>query len=505
MRGPALAVPPGSRAERERLTGLRAGPSRNAIAIAIAAALAALFVAIRWPLYTSPGLVLGWNSDAALFGLMARAMADGSDFPLFFWGQRYLGTLTSMLTAAIAAGGEIGPLALRIAASLEVALSIVLFASGLRRAFGGRAAALASLWLVAGPAFLFHFTIAPIGAEQLLLAAAALFWFVMRSPMTAARSWLAAGLLFGFGMYLHQGVMFLGGAIAVALLVERLFGVKRVLAGLLGAAVGYLPAAVVLIRKDVLLYSRTIAEWDVVERWAHLVETLTSDVWLLISDATIAGVAAGCVLIAYAALGMRGGGRGRTIALWTIVFSGGFWILSTYPYPGAVRYIVPALPMLYAFAAAGMLRWWDRGGSRRVIALLAIALTAVPMYAARVRQARDVAAGRAEQYTNWPGGFDPRPVLQAIRDGGYPACYGEAWVAHKLEFLTEPAVPFIVVRGVHRTLPRSLTLIARPGRKCWVGNDGSIRPLSPEEERMHRAGVEWRARRAGLRLHWTRK
>ena len=68
--------------------------------ISIAITLLA-FVAIRIPLFTTGGLILGWNSDAALFGLMARAMSSGAEFPLFFWGQHYLGTVTSMLTAVV--------------------------------------------------------------------------------------------------------------------------------------------------------------------------------------------------------------------------------------------------------------------------------------------------------------------------------------------------------------------------------------------------------------------
>ena len=96
-------------------------------------AVAVAFVAIRLPLYTRPGLILGWNSDAALFGMMARAMRAGWDFPLYFWGQFYLGTLTSMLTALL---GEPSPLTLRIAASLEVAAAIFFFWLALRRIFG---------------------------------------------------------------------------------------------------------------------------------------------------------------------------------------------------------------------------------------------------------------------------------------------------------------------------------------------------------------------------------
>lgn len=465
--------------------------------IAAGAVVAALFVAIRWPLYTQPGLLLGWNSDAALFGLMARAMAEGSDFPLFFWGQPYLGTITSMLAAAIALGQPAGPLALRIAAAVEIALGIALFTAGLRRAFGAPAAWLAAAWLVAGPFFLFHATVAPIGG-QLFLVAALLFWFVVRSPMTTARAWFTAGLIFGFAMYVHQGAAFLAAAAGVALLVERLATPKRIAAGLAGAVLGYLPAAVALLRGDVRLYRRTYSAWSVGLVGEQAVQTLTSDLWLLLGERSAVGIAAGLVLLLFAATSLRDWNRGRMTACGTIVISLCFWIFSTYPYPGAVRYIAPALPMVYGFAAAAMVAWLRRGRTRAVAAAVSIVLVALPMVAARAAQARDVAAGRGEQYANWPGGFDPRPVLQQIRDGGYAVCYGEVWVAHKLEFLSEPTVRFVVVRSVHRTLPRSLPLLRQPGRKCFVENDGRVRALTADEERLHRESVELRARKAGL-------
>lgn len=470
------------------------------IVTAGAAAIAALFVAIRWPLFTEPGLVLGWNSDAALFGLMARAMADGSDMPVFFWGQPYLGTFTSLLTVVVAAGQEIGPLALRIAASIEVALAILFWTLGIAKAFGVRTAIIVAAWLAAGPYFLFHFTIAPIGAEQLFLIAGLLFCFVVRSPMRTASSWFTAGAIFGCGMWLHQGVMFPAAAIAVALFVERLFTMRRFACGVAGAVVGYLPAAVVLLRHDVRLYSRAILPWNVPRVVGNIIETFRSDLWLLLTAPTAVGVFAGCVLIAFAALAMkeRGWNRGRSIAGWTIVFCLAFWMLSTYPYGGAVRYIVPALPMLYAFAAAGMLAWWSRGGVRRWFAIAAIAGLVVWLPATRLRDAVEVAEGAREQYTNWPGGFDPRPALGAIRRGGYEVCYGAVWVAHKFEFITDPTVRFVVVASVHRTLPQSLSLVAQPGPKCFLENDGRVWELSADQEREQRRGVELRARKAGL-------
>lgn len=457
-------------------------------------AILAAFVAIRLPLYTRPGLILGWNSDAALFGMMGRAMREGWDFPLYFWGQFYMGTLTSMLAAA--AGfvlGEVGPLALRVAAALEVALASLLYWLGLRRALG-RPAMLALLWLAAGPSFLFHFTIAPIGAEQLYLVAAALFWYAMRARLTSPIEWAVLGVLAGLGAWLHQGVVFLCIAIAVALLVERALRARFAAAFAIGLGIGCVPAAIALLSDEPLLYKRTLLDWSVVQVLGNLAETSRSDLWLLLADASIPGIAASLIAIVFAIRGLRGEPwtRAKIVIVATTALSAAFWLFTTYGYPGAVRYIVPVVPLVYGAAAAGIAK------SHRVPATIAAIAITLALFVPRVQQATDVAAGRSELYANWPGSFDPRPVLATLQAGGYRVCYGEVWVAHKLEWLSSPTVRFVPVRSVHRTLEQSLVLIRQPGPKCFVDNDGNVTALTPRQEAMWAAAVAERARRAGL-------
>jgi hypothetical protein len=131
----------------------------------LAAAIA--FVLLRLPLYVEPGLRLGWHSDAAILGLMARAIAAG-DYPLLFWGCDYLAPLTSVFAAA--AGTTvvpgIGPLALRIGVAVELFAAMLFFHAALRRGVGRRASLVALVWLAAGPAFLFKLSYAPLSAEQ---------------------------------------------------------------------------------------------------------------------------------------------------------------------------------------------------------------------------------------------------------------------------------------------------------------------------------------------------
>ena len=466
-------------------------------------AVAGVFAAIRLPLFTHDGLLLGWNSDAAIFGLMARAIREGSDTPLYFWGQFYLGTLTSLFTALVAfltQAPQIGPWTLRWTAALEVGASVVFFWLGLRRTYGRGAAMTAAFWLAAGPAFLFHFTIAPIGAEQLFFAASMLFWYVTRVRLATRAEWLVGGILCGLFMWLHQGVAFVIAGIAVAAFAERIVTLRAVVFGAIGFAIGYVPAFLAMMRDEPLLYARVITKWSVYAVWLTILETVRSDVWLLLADASPAGILTGTCILAFAIAGMRGHERtrGHRIVVATIAVSTAFWLFSTFPYPGAVRYVVPLVPFLYGAAALGVLRVRHDGRAGTIAAWIgAVAITA-GLLVPRIVQATDVAGGRSEQYSNWPGSFDPRPVLDELRRGGYRVCYGEVWVAHKLEWLSDPPVRFVPVRSVHRTLRRSLRAIHEPGPKCFVDNDGNVRRLSDAEERMWAATVIERARKAGM-------
>ncbi|HEX3110286.1 MAG TPA: hypothetical protein VHU41_14420, partial [Thermoanaerobaculia bacterium] len=141
-------------------------------------AVVAIYIAVRLPLLAPATLPLGWNSDAAIFGLMAKSIFAGRGFPIFFWGQSYMGPLTSWVTILVALFTRaVNPFALRAAAMLEGIGAIVFFWLGLRRTFDARSVAIAMLWVAIGPAFLLSFVVAPIGAEQMFFLSALLFWF----------------------------------------------------------------------------------------------------------------------------------------------------------------------------------------------------------------------------------------------------------------------------------------------------------------------------------------
>ena len=496
-----------------------------------------IFVALRIPLFLDPALHLGWNSDSALYGMIAKAVAAGRDFPIFFWGQSYMGPLTSYLAAPLV--WVMHPMrALRLAASLEVLAGIIFYWLGLRRAFDERVANVVALWLVIGPSYMMFFSIATIGGEPMFFLSAIIFWFAQTTGLARLRDWFILGLLAGFGWWIHQGTVFAVAAAVLAQVAGRgwrvaglhwprsvivaalaiVVGVDLVLGALrslgfevpsfflfhpllepfvallllfaianfdvlrqlrvvpaiapafsfiAGAVIGYLPVIIATLRGAVLkTYGLSVPTMSLRGTVEHSITWLRSDLWLFV------GMAAAVLVVPFFIAAMLRRPRWE-MPLITIILCLVFYLFSQRAYAGAVRYIVCALPMVYAFAADAMLR--VRGGT---IAVVAVALA---LLVPRVEQVRDVGAGRAEHYSTLPGGFDPRPTLQQIEAGHYTICYADYWIAYKLQWVSDERVRFIPYRSFDRTRATSRLLGAIPGPKCYVDDSGRVtaRPIIP--------------------------
>jgi hypothetical protein len=183
---------------------------------AVALLVAALFFLWHAPLLTEHSRIRGFNSDAAIIGLMGKKMLEGRGFDIFFWGQNYVGSLTSMLTAAWGfVLGAADPLALRLAAFSEAVVGLLLVGWALARV-DGRAAVAAMVMLAITPPVLLRMMITPLGAEMGYFMATALFAFVMQH-LTAppGRGWLSSrwgqfafGVLTGLSWWMNQQVVF---------------------------------------------------------------------------------------------------------------------------------------------------------------------------------------------------------------------------------------------------------------------------------------------------------
>jgi hypothetical protein len=191
----------------------------------------------------------------------------------------------------------------------------------------------------------------------------------------------------------------------------------------------------------------------------HVVTFVSSDLWLFI------GAAASIVIVPFFIVAMLRRPR-LDMPLITIILCTIFYLFSQRAHPGTMRYIVSALPMVYAFAANEMfrLRW---GG-------IAVAAVTLALLVPRVEQIRDVATGRGEYYAGLPGDFDPRPVLRDIESQHYTICYADYWIAYKLQWVSDERVRFIPYRSLDRTRATSRALHAAPGPKCFVDKNGRV-------------------------------
>lgn len=143
------------------------------------------------------------NSDEATSGLVALHVAQGREFPLFFYGQYYMGALESYLAAPLFAAAGPSTLALRLPTLLLYAAFLVLMWHLTRRLYGpGLAVVTVGLLALGSDRILKNQLIAaggypemnPAGALLVLLAVNLGFGVVRRRVAAYAGWGLVAGL-----------------------------------------------------------------------------------------------------------------------------------------------------------------------------------------------------------------------------------------------------------------------------------------------------------------------
>ena len=185
-------------------------------------ALAAISLVSRLPQLLSPNLLV--DGDEATLGLMARHLAQGKEFPIFFYGQHY--GFSSVEAAAGALGFAIfgtGALPLKLAILALWTLGILfLFLAQSRLLGAGRSFWITSVLLL-NPAWAVWSMKARGGYVTSFTATAALLWLLMtdRERPSVVR-WLIAGLLTSI-IYLAQPLWLPGllPILIVALVLRR--------------------------------------------------------------------------------------------------------------------------------------------------------------------------------------------------------------------------------------------------------------------------------------------
>lgn len=143
------------------------------------------------------------DADEAVVGLMARHIAHGLDFPVFYYGQPYMGSLEAFLTAVVFKVAGESPAALK---TLPLILSTLLvpLTYALGRVFGLRfGARLAALFMALPPQMLIVWSLKARGGYIELLVIGALSLIMSVRILRELRP--GRGLFFSLGAVLGLG------------------------------------------------------------------------------------------------------------------------------------------------------------------------------------------------------------------------------------------------------------------------------------------------------------
>jgi hypothetical protein len=198
-----------------------------AMAAAVALVLARSAVFLWWE-------QSGFDSDQAIFGLMAKHLVEGRAFPMFIYGDSYLLAVQSWLAAPLFAifGPSVAVLKIPVVAINAVTAALLVWIlhrdGGLRPA----TALLASMFFVFAAPVMAKLLVETGGGNPEPFLYVLLLWVLRDRP-------LAFGLVFGLG-FIHREFTTYGvtAIIAISLLADRRLNVERVTAVAL-AGVGY--------------------------------------------------------------------------------------------------------------------------------------------------------------------------------------------------------------------------------------------------------------------------
>jgi hypothetical protein len=353
------------------------------------------------------------DMDTSVVALMARHMAHGTDWPVFFYGQAYMGSLepagSALLMRLFGDGGfalTMGP----VLFSLAAMWALWRWARDAAGAIGGAAAlALAA----AGPLVWFQFQYAARGGYMVsVLVDALALWGASRLAADwwagkGGGAWRAAalGVLAGVGVWTDPIVVpALAAAVAVLLvgMRGRVWEHKAaVAAGVAGTAVGASPWWVWWMVHGGNLLALPPSARSPLRRAVEL----TWNRWLLFQGEGMSAALCGALAVGALALAVAGiwawlanakkaGARANFATLGAVLFLGAFaaaFVLSGFNQAHTGRYWVPAWPavaLLAGWACAGRGAAWRRRGAWAVAAALFAVQTGIVLYHVRATVAR---------------------------------------------------------------------------------------------------------------------
>lgn len=147
-------------------------------------------------------------SDEATVGLMAKHIVTGTNFPIFFYGQNYMGAFEAYVTALLFAVFGVSLFTLKLAPAIfSVVLLFVVYLLA-KRLFNARVAILSTLLVAVPSAFFFSWALKARGGfiEHVILSLLILLVFSLIYFERKSSLWLYAllGFLSGFALWVNQ-------------------------------------------------------------------------------------------------------------------------------------------------------------------------------------------------------------------------------------------------------------------------------------------------------------
>lgn len=192
------------------------------------------------------------DSDTGIVYLMVRHMLDGAAWPVFFYGQAYMGNVEPAFSAALCALGHYSPFHVNLGTALLGWMALLVLARWARDVVGRDGAAWALLIALIGPPTFYGFQVSPRGGYAVtVFLGSLLVWWICRITLDERRtrqirfrSFFFWGLLAGLGWWANS--LILPALLTAALVI--LFGVgcslwnpRRLLMGGVGFFTGSAP------------------------------------------------------------------------------------------------------------------------------------------------------------------------------------------------------------------------------------------------------------------------
>lgn len=214
--------------------------------------MALLAIGLATRIYGAWCLRYNLNPDAGVVALMVKHLAEGSDFPVFFYGQPYMGSFEPLVSALLCKLFGVSGFLVCLGTALLGFLTLPVIYCWARDLSSSRTAGIAALcWCLVGPFGYFHYQISPRGGyAATLLFGTLVLWLSGRlivrerqgCPQGAA--WfLLLGVLAGLGWWSNQlitAALVTSALLLVMLLSPRLL-LRRFLFALAGFALGSWP------------------------------------------------------------------------------------------------------------------------------------------------------------------------------------------------------------------------------------------------------------------------